>query len=171
MSLSKKMETAFNKQINAEWFAAYLYKSMAAYFEAQGLKGFAHWMNLQVLEEFMHGDKIFNFVCERFGIVVLMSIDKPKSVWKNSLAVFQDAFKHEQKVTLLINKLVDVATIEKDYASTNFLQWFVNEQVEEESSVDGIVQKLKMISNDKVALLNLDKELGQRPMPTLSVSS
>ena len=162
MALSKNMERVLNKQINAEIFSAYLYKSMAAYFESVNLSGFAHWMSLQAQEELAHSDKFFVYVGERFGKVVLTAIDAPKTEWQSPLDVFKDAFAHEKKVTKLIYNLVDVARQEKGFATENFLQWFVTEQVEEESSADAIVNKLEMVGNDKKGLYLLDQELGQR---------
>jgi len=160
--LSKKMETALNKQVVAEYYSAYLYLSMAAYFESVNLTGFANWMQIQATEELAHGTKIFNYVNERGGRVWLDAIDKPALKWSSPLAAFQDAYKHEQKVTGLINKLVDLAIKEKDHATKNFLQWFVAEQVEEEASADGIVQKLKMVGKEGGGLFMIDRELGQR---------
>ena len=162
MSLPKKTELKLNEQICAEYFSAYLYKSMEAYFESIGFKGFAHWMSLQAIEELEHGNKIFDYVNERKGRVNLEKIDKPKEDWQSPLDAFEDAFAHEQKVTSMINEIVEVAILENDYKAKDFLQWFVDEQVEEEESAKEIVDKLKIIGSDKVALFELDSELSQR---------
>jgi ferritin len=160
--LSKRMETALNRQIVAEYYSAYLYLSMSAYFESVNLGGFAKWMRVQALEELTHGTKIFDYVNERGGRVLLDGIEKPLLKWTSPLVAFQDAYKHEQKVTGMINKLVDLAIKEKDHATENFLQWFVAEQVEEEASADGIVQKLKLVGKEGGGLFMIDRELGQR---------
>ena len=160
--LSKKMETALNKQVVAEYYSAYLYMAMAAYFESVNLGGFAGWMRAQAMEELSHGTKIFHYVNERGGRVWLDAIDKPSLQWSSPLAVFQATLKHEEKVTGLINKLVDLAIKEKDHATGNFLQWFVAEQVEEEASADEILQRLKIVGKDGGGLFMIDRELGQR---------
>lgn len=160
--LSPKIEEAFNKQINAELFSSYLYLSMAAYFEAKSLAGMAHWMRLQVAEENAHGMKFYDFVHERNGRVKLAAIDEPQVEWDSPLAAFEAALGHEQKVTGLINDLVNLAIAEKDHAAANFLQWFVDEQVEEEATVQLIIDKLKLVGDHGVALFMIDNELGTR---------
>lgn len=159
---SEKMEAALNEQINAELYSAYLYLSMAAYFNDVNLAGFAHWMEAQALEEQLHAMKLYNFVHERGGRVSLAAIDEPPATWESPLAVFENAYAHERKVTGLINGLVDLAIDERDHATNNFLQWFVSEQVEEEASADEVVQKLKLMDEAKSALFMLNQELGQR---------
>ena len=160
--IGKKMEKALNDQINAEYYSAYLYLAMVAYFESENLPGFAGWMRAQVQEETAHAMKIFDFVCERGGRAALKAIEQPTKTWKSPLAAFQAALKHEQLITGRINKLVDLALTEKDHATNAFLQWFVNEQVEEETSVDSIVQNLKMAESAPGALFMIDRELGRR---------
>lgn len=161
--LSEKMQAEMNKQINAELYAAYLYLSMSAYFTDKNLDGFAHWMRLQAEEEVEHAMKFFDFINERRGRALLSEpIAAVQTEWTSPLAVFEAAFAHEQKVTGMINALVNLAIKEKDHASNSFLQWFVDEQVEEESSADGAVQKLKMIGDAPAALLMLDRELSKR---------
>ena len=160
--ISKKMEKALNGQINAELYSAYLYKAMQAYFESVNLPGFANWMSIQTQEELFHVTKIYGFVNERSGRVILKSIKEPPAEWSSPLAAFQAAYKHEQMVTGLINDLVNLAIRENDHATNSFLQWFVNEQVEEESSVDAVVQKLKMVKNAPGGQFLVDQELGQR---------
>lgn len=159
---NNKMYTALNKQVNAEFASAYLYLSMAAYFESQNLKGFASWMRLQAKEEMGHGMKFYEFIEERRWPVTLLKIDAPTTNWSSPLAAFQMVFEHEQKVTQAINNLVVLAVDTKDYPSSSFLQWFIDEQVEEEANADHIVQKLILIGDDKVGLLLLDAELGKR---------
>ena len=160
--INDMMQTALNKQINAELYSAYLYISMSAQFQAMNLKGFANWMRVQSLEEFTHADKFYNFLIDRGGRAILNSIEGPPTKWASPLAIFQDAYKHEQKVTGLINALVNLAIKEKDHAAHSFLQWFVNEQVEEEANADSIAQQLKLIGKNGQGLLMLDRELAQR---------
>ena len=160
--LSDKMEAAINQQINAEMYSSYLYLSMATYFESISLGGFSNWMRQQAQEEMFHGMKMFDFVCERGGRVTLMAIDEPPSEWSSVLNVFENVLAHEQKVTGLINDLVNLALDERDHASNIFLQWFVSEQVEEEDTAGGLVDKLKLIGNDANGLFMLDTELGSR---------
>jgi len=160
--ISKKMEKALNDQINAEFYSAYLYLSMEAYFESKNLPGFANWMRVQTQEEVVHAMKMYDYLIERGGRVVLNSIAEPQTEWKSPLVVFEAAYKHEQKVTGLINGLVDLSIKEKDHAANMFLQWFVNEQVEEEKSADEIVQKLKLMADAPGGMYMLDNELAQR---------
>ena len=160
--LSKKMEKALNDQVNAELYSAYLYLSMASYFESANLKGFANWMRVQNQEETSHGMKLFDYVLEKGGKAVLQPIEGPQTSWKSPLAVFEAAYAHERKVTGLINKLVDLAIKEKDHATNITLQWFVTEQVEEEASADEVVQKLKLMANAPGGMFMLDRELAQR---------
>jgi len=160
--LSKKMEKALNEQLNAEMYSAYLYLAMAAWFESQNLPGFAAWMKVQHREETAHGMKFFKFVAERRGRVGLKAIEEPAKDWKSPLTAFEAAFEHEQYITGRIGDLVNLAGEEKDHAANAFLQWFVNEQVEEEASVDSIVQKLKMAEKAPGAMLMMDHELGER---------
>ena len=165
--ISKTMSDAINKQINAELYSSYLYLSMVAYFESINLPGAAHWMNIQVQEELGHAVKFFNFVNERRGRVILTGIEGPPSQWDSPLAAFEAVLEHEQMVTGLINNLADLAMTEKDHASGIFLQWFVTEQVEEESSADAIIQKTKLAGDAPGAVLMLDQELATRPAPTM----
>jgi ferritin len=162
--LSQKMQTAMNQQINAELHSAYIYLSMAAHFENQNLQGFAHWMRIQWQEELIHAQKFFDFIHERRGRVLLEPIAAVPTEWESPLAVFEAAFAHEQHVSTLINDLVNLAVKEKDHAANSFLQWFVDEQVEEEASADGVVQQLKLIGDSGHALYMLDRELGARQM-------
>jgi len=160
--ISKKMEEALNGQVNAELYSAYLYLSMESYFKSLNLNGFANWMRVQTQEEVAHAMKIYDFINERGGRVTLKPIEGPQTEWDSPLAVFEAVYVHEQKVTGLINDLVDLAIKEKDHATNTFLQWFVSEQVEEESSADEVVQQLKMMENAPGGMFMLDRELGQR---------
>ncbi|MBW1769487.1 MAG: ferritin [Thermodesulfobacteriota bacterium] len=160
--IKKKMQEALNKQLNAEYYSSYLYLSMAAYFESMNLKGFANWMRIQTQEEMVHVMKFYDYLIERGGKVTLSSIEGPPIKWSSPLAAFENAYQHEQKVTGLINGLVNLAIAEQDHATNNFLQWFVSEQVEEEASADEVVQKLKLIGKDSGGLFMLDRELAQR---------
>ena len=160
--LSKKMEEALNEQVNAELYSAYLYLSMEAYFESVNLPGFANWMRAQTQEELVHAMKIYDFVNERGGRVILKQIEAPQAEWDSPLAAFEAAYKHEQKVTGLINELVNLAIEEKDDATNSFLQWFVTEQAEEESSSNEVVQKLKTAGGAPDGQFLIDRELGQR---------
>lgn len=160
--IGEKVQDAFNEQINAELYSAYLYLSMAAQLEAMNLRGFANWMRQQAREEIAHAMKFFAHVNERGGRVTLTRIDAPPKEWPSPLAIFQDAYRHEQKVTGLIDKLVTLAAAEGDNAGGVFLQWFVSEQVEEEASVDEVVQKLKAIKDSANGLLMLDQALAKR---------
>lgn len=161
-SISEKMVDALNEQLNAEIYSAYLYLSMAAYFESIGLKGFANWMRVQWQEELQHAMKIFDFINERGGRVKLYSVQEPQFDWTSPLAAFEHVYEHEVNVTKRIHDLVEMAMTEKDFATYNFLQWFVAEQVEEEASALEIVEKLRLIGEDKRGLLFIDKELAAR---------
>jgi ferritin len=160
--ISKRIEEAFNKQINAELYSSYLYLSMSAYFESLGLRGFAGWMRVQAQEEIAHAMKFYSHVVERGGRVSLKGIDVPPVEWSSPLNAFEEAYRHERHVTELISGLVNLAAEEKDHASQVFLQWFVSEQVEEEASADEIVQKLGMVKESPGALYMLDREMGKR---------
>jgi ferritin len=160
--ISKKMEKAINEQINWELYSSYLYFSMAAYFDSINLKGFSGWMRIQAMEEQTHTKRFYDFLTARGGRVILSAIKAPPPEWKSPLAVFQETLKHEQHVTGRINTLVDLSVKLKDHATNSFLQWFVNEQVEEESSADEVIQSLKLNENNPGGLFMIDKELAQR---------
>lgn len=161
-SISEKMVEALNEQINAEIYSAYLYLSMAAYFDSIGLKGFANWMRVQWQEELTHAMRLYDYVVERGGRVKLYAIEEPPSEWESPLAAFEHTYEHEVNVTKRIHELVELAMSEKDYATYNMLQWFVAEQVEEEANASEIVDKLRLIGDDGRGLLMLDTELGAR---------
>jgi ferritin len=160
--LSKKTQTALNKQIKMEMDSAYLYMSMSNWSVEQNLNGFASWMMQQYQEEMVHAMKLYKFVQDNGGKVVLEEIDKPKASWKSPREMFEDTLGHEKKVTASIHKLFELAGEEKDYATEVMLHWFINEQVEEEATADEILQKIIMIGEKSTAIWWIDKELGKR---------
>ena len=160
--LSKKLQKALNEQINAEYHSGYLYLAMGAYLESLNLDGSANWMRVQAQEELMHGMKIFDYVNERGGRVVLQAVEAPPETWDSPLAAFKAALAHEQMMTGRIDKLANLAQAEKDNATNNLMQWFVNEQVEEEASVDDIVRKLELVGEKGPGLFMIDRELKTR---------
>jgi ferritin len=160
--LKDKMQQALNEQINAELYSSYMYLAMSAYFEAQSLKGFANWMRIQAQEELLHVAKFFDFISDRGGRAVLAAVAAPPKDWDHPLAAFEATYKHECEVSERINKLVDVARELSDHATHNFLQWFVAEQVEEEASVDQVVQQLRLVGKDSQGLFLIDRELATR---------
>ena len=160
--LNLKVEEAINEQINAELYSAFLYLSMSAYFQRQNLPGFAKWTYVQYLEETTHALKFFNYINERGGSVKLAAIKEPPTEWKNPVEVYDAIYKHEQLVTSLIYRIVDIAIQERDHASNNMLQWYVAEQVEEEANASLILEQLKRIGNAQESLYVLDNELGMR---------
>ena len=168
--LGENMQVALNNQLNAEAYSGYLYLSMASYFESLGLLGFANWMYMQAREEFYHTSKFYRFILDRGGRALLKPIEGPPTEWASPLAAFEDAYVHEQKVTSLINGLVDLAIKDSDHATNTFLQWFVTEQVEEESSVEAVIQQLKLTSDSGSGLFMVDKDLATRVISPLVAS-
>jgi ferritin len=160
--INKKMEDAFNAQIQAEYYSAYLYLAMSAQSEAHNFKGIAKWLRIQHQEELAHAYKLVDHLLERGGRPALKALEAPPAEFGTPLALFEQVYKHEQHVTSLIHKLYETAAGEKDIASQVFLQWFVNEQVEEEASASAIVERLKMAGDKSSAVLYLDKEIGKR---------
>ena len=160
--MNEKIQEALNEQLNAEMYSSYLYLSMSAYFQGTDLAGFANWMRVQAKEELMHAMKFYDYLNERGARVTLKEIAAPQITWESPQAAFDHVYSHEQKVTGLINDLVNLAISEKDHATTGFLQWFVTEQVEEEATASGILQKIKIIGGEGSGLFMLDQELGQR---------
>ena len=160
--LAEKMQTALNGQLNAELYSSYLYLSMNAYFKSVNLDGFANWMYYQAQEELEHSLKFYDFVIQRGGKVQLTQIEAPPTEWDSPMAVFEATLAHEQKVTGLINDLVEIALEERDHATNIFLQWFVSEQVEEEESVGGVLEQLKLMGDAKGGLFMIDRELAKR---------
>ena len=160
--MNKKIMSAMNAQVNREFYAAYLYLALSAYYSSINLDGFASWMREQAKEEISHAMKFYDYIFERGEVVTLDAIEKPKLKLKGILEPFEAALAHEKKVTAWIYEIADLVYAEKDYASYSLIQWFINEQVEEENNTSGICEKIKMIGNDKVALFILNKELSKR---------
>lgn len=160
--LTKKLEQELNKQVNAEFYSAYLYLSMSAYLDSINLSGFATWMKVQFEEEQFHALKLYDYILERGGDVELEAIEKPQIKWDGIIDVFEEVYKHEQHVTSLINNLADVAMEEKDHATLNMLQWFIEEQVEEEASVSEVLEQLKLVEGKGSGLFMLDREAKSR---------
>jgi|WetSurMetagenome_2_1015567.scaffolds.fasta_scaffold252701_3 ferritin len=162
MKINKKVEEVLNKQINAELWSAYLYLSMSAWSESRGFKGFANWMMVQFKEETSHALKIKDFVLSRSGEVKLQPIAAVKLSWESLLNMFEETYEHECKVTGLINSCYETALAEKDYATTTMLQWFINEQTEEEKNALEIIDVLKITGEKGGSVFYLDKNLGKR---------
>ncbi len=160
--IDERMCEAVNKQINAELLSAYIYYSMAQWFESEDLPGMAQWMYAQTQEEMFHADKFARYINERGGRVIMGSIDEPRSDWDSPEAVFQHALEHEQWVTGNINGLVDLAIEINDHATKNFLIWYVDEQVEEEANVGGVLAQVRRAGDNPNALMMMDRELGGR---------
>ena len=160
--IKEKILKILNNQINEELYSSYLYLSMSNYFSSINLDGFARWMRIQSQEEYAHGMKIYDYILQRDGKATLTNIETPKAVWKSPLEVFQETLKHEQHISACINDIVNLAIQEKDHATTQFFQWFIGEQVEEEATATNIVEKMKMIGDNKNGIFMLDRELGQR---------
>lgn len=160
--ISKKMANAVNDQMNFEIYSSYIYASMSSWFKAQNLNGFANWMSIQVREEMDHAIRFFGLLHDYGADVVFEAIPKPPNKWKDPVDVFTHTLKHEGIVTSRINKLIDQALAEKDHATNARLQWFINEQIEEEATAIGILQQLKLIKGSPDALLLMDRELALR---------
>jgi ferritin len=160
--ISKIMQEAINEQINKELYSAYLYLSMAAFFENKNLPGFAKWMHVQADEERGHGMKLYEHLVDRNGRVLLKAISAPATEWKSNLEAFKEVQEHEAAVTTSINTLYELAIKEKDYPAQVLLQWFISEQVEEEKNAAEIVQQLELINAHGTAVLMLDHQLGKR---------
>ena len=160
--LSKKLHEAMNAQINAELWSAYLYLSMSMDAEAKGLKGVANWFYVQFQEEQDHARIFMNYILSRDAEGKLLPIEEVRTAWTSPLEMFQDTLQHEQKVTSLIDELCHIAMAEKDFATSNMLNWFVTEQVEEEDNARTIIDQLKMVEGNSVGLYMIDKELAAR---------
>ncbi|MDO9326668.1 MAG: ferritin [Methanoregula sp.] len=160
--ISKAMEEALNKQVNREYYSAYLYLAMSVYFESVSMKGFSKWLRIQAKEEQAHGDKFLDYLIARGGTVTLGAVEAPKAKWASAGKVFEEVYAHEQKVTGMINVLVDLAIKEKDHASFEMLQWFVKEQVEEEKNSSEILEQIKIVGDVPGHLFYLDHHLGKR---------
>ncbi len=162
MPIKPKLAEAINDQIQAEFQSAYQYLAMAAWFEENNLSGFSHWMRLQWQEETGHAMKLFTFLHDRGGVVKLQAVNVPDTTWNSPLEVFEDVQRHEQMITERINTLYELAVTEKDLPTQVVLQWFINEQVEEEAVVDGIIDRLKLVGSDGPSIYLLNQELGSR---------
>ena len=156
------MLNALNEQINAEQYSAFLYLSMSAYLSEKGLPGFANWMYVQYQEELSHANKFFSYIIERGGKVEIKAIKQMPDTWDGIIDIYQATQEHEQMVTSLINDLMEIAIQEKDHATQSFLQWFVDEQVEEEANVQEILDTLKLINGQGNGIFMLDREMRQR---------
>lgn len=168
--LGERMQQSLNEQVQKEFFSAYFYLSMEAYFTSLNLKGFANYLHVQLQEERDHAMKFFNYINHAGGNVKLLSINAPKTDFKSPTEVFELSLEHERFVTKSIYNLVDIALEEKDHSTYAFLQWYVTEQVEEEANMDGVLRRLKLVENDGRGILLLDNELAQRvyvPIPVV----
>ncbi len=163
--ISTKMQAELNEQVNKEFYSAYMYLAMSAYCNTIGLPGFAHWMRMQYEEESMHVTKMYDYILGQGGEIHLKTIEEPAKEYGTPLQVFEKTLEHERYVTSLIHKLMDLAVQEKDYATQTFLQWYVTEQVEEESNVNDILAPLRMVGEDKGGLMMIDQQLGGRAAP------
>lgn len=168
--LKESLVKALSEQVNAEYYSAYLYLTMSAYVDREGFKGMANWLFVQAKEEMAHGTHIYEHILERGATPTFADIKVPDFNFKNIQEVFEKTLEHEQFVTGLINNIASIAMKENDHATYNFIMWYVKEQIEEESTADDIVTKLKFFKNDTNLLYNLDVEMGARvfvePFPT-----
>ncbi|HHV86635.1 MAG TPA: ferritin [Petrimonas sp.] len=166
--VSKNLEKAINEQVNVEFWSAYLYLSMSAHFANEGLMGFANWFKVQFQEEQDHSLKLMNYLIAKGNKVELKPIEKVDTSWESIIKAFEDTLAHEKVVTGQINNLVSLARSENDYATESMLQWFVNEQVEEEEAVQGMIDGLKLIGTNGFGIYTMDKELAQRTYTPLN---
>ncbi|MFQ5633568.1 MAG: ferritin [bacterium] len=160
--LSKNMENVLNEQIKDEFFSSFLYLSMSAHCDAKNLPGFAHWLRMQSQEEYMHAMKIFDYIQDREGQVVLKAIDQPAGEFGSLVEIFEQTLAHEKLISRKINDLYATAVEEKDYPTQVMLQWFINEQVEEEKTASDILAQVKMVGDNTSALIVLDQQLASR---------
>lgn len=160
--LNNKVEEILNAQINKEFYSAYLYIAMSAYFDECGLKGFAHWTKVQAQEEIEHGITLFDYIIERDGNINLTPIEAPERDFHNPLQVFEMILSHEKKVTDSIESVANMSENECDRATREFIDKYIKEQVEEESQVLDIIKTIKMFGNDNSILYHIDKELAKR---------
>lgn len=165
--ISPSMQQALADQLNREFYSAYLYLAMSASCSHNDFNGAASWLRLQYEEEHVHATKIYNYLTGQGVKVTLSSIDQPPSEFGGLLEVFEASRRHEQEMTSRLNELSDQALKEKDHATYNLLQWFVNEQVEEESTVGGIIAKLRLVSDDGYGQLMIDNELASRSVAVI----
>lgn len=169
--VSKKLEKALNEQINAELWSAYLYLSMSMDFASKGLPGVANWFKIQFQEEQDHAHKFMNYLIAKGNKVELKPIEKVQTTWKSVLEAFEETLKHEKVVTALIHDLTALAKSEQDYSTDNMLSWFINEQVEEEETAQGMIDALKLIGDNGFGLYTLDKELATRSYTAMNTSA
>jgi ferritin len=162
MKINKKVEEVLNKQVNAEFWSAYLYLSMSAWCESKGLKGFANWMYVQYQEEVAHALKIFNFVLTRSGEIKLEPIAAVDHSWNSVLHMLEETYRHELVVTDLIGNCYEVSVSERDHSTASMLQWYIDEQTEEENNVVAIIDQLKLLGEKGEGIYLLDKELATR---------
>ena len=162
MDLGPRLLDAINQHVNSELYSAYLYLSMSAYCESANMPGMAHWMRLQHEEETSHAMRLFDFVNDRGGRVVLQAIDQPPVEFSSPLDVMERTLEHERSVTSAIHRLYELATEESDYAAQVLLQWFITEQVEEEKAAGEVVEQLRLVGDDPTGLLMIDSRLGER---------
>lgn len=160
--ISEPMQQALSTQLNHEFGSSYLYLAMSAYCSYSDFNGAAHWFRLQHEEEQFHTTKVYDYLIEQGVHVALAQIPEPPAGFSSLLDVFEESLAHEHEMTARLNELSDLALKEKDHATYNLLQWFVNEQVEEEASVGAIIAKLRMVKDDGYGMLMIDNELGQR---------
>jgi len=160
--IKKPLENALNEQINAEFHSAYIYLSMSSYFLSVGLGGYANWMRVQYQEELAHATRFFDYVNERGGRVKLSPIREVQVDFSGIVDVFEKTLEHEQVVTGMIDHLMDLSIQQSDHATKSFLQWFVDEQVEEEANVEQILNNLKLINGEGQGLLMMDREMQTR---------
>lgn len=160
--IKENIEKLLNEQINFEIFSAYTYRAMGAYCDSIDLTGFAHWFKIQAKEEEAHVERFYNYIVERGGRVLLTAIDAPETNWKSVKHAFEDGYNHEVEVSERINKIMTLAINENDHATRSFLNWFVDEQVEEEASFDSIIKQLTLIGDSGHGLFMMDKDMGTR---------
>ena len=160
--ISEKLTKALSGQVNAEYYSAYLYHSMSANMENAALKGAANWLFVQAKEEMAHGINMYQYLLDRGALPVLTEIAQPPATFIDIEDIFKSVYEHEQKVTAMINAIATLAMQESDHACYQFIMWYVNEQVEEESNASDILSRIQMIGDDKGLLLSLDNELAAR---------
>lgn len=160
--MNKKVQEALELQVNKEFYSAYLYLSMNQFFEEEGMPGMANWMYQQFLEEQFHAKKMLKYINSRGQKAILGQIDKPQVEWPSTMSVFQNVLEHEMEITASINNIQSIAVDEKDFATMNFLQWFIDEQIEEEENANNLIKQLELIGDNGYGLLMLDKELALR---------
>ncbi len=160
--ISKHLQDAINAQINAELWSAYLYLSMSSYCQSEGFVGMANWFAVQFKEEQDHALILINYLYSRGARVLLKPIDAVETQWTSPLAAYENTLAHEKKVTSMINNLMAIAVEDKDFASQSRLQWFIDEQVEEEETATEIIQKLRLLGDNGYGLYQLDQELSTR---------